>query len=277
MKKLNEEKKIKGYKSKRAGTSFEYRVRNYFNNLENWEAERNILSGGAGQIIRNIAKHDVRAYNSELNIFIQIECKKKTGIGKDGNKISIKKEWINGLNFKNDEILCFACDHSDIYVLTEFSIFKEYYNNKAIDIVKYNSNESFTIKIDEIKDTDKILECFDNIYIILRIDKYINLREDIERKKENTIEGMIKKIKTIEDFKNFENKYFDKLNLQQKKLLYIIGSQIEDNIINNLNNIKLNNKNKKLITCPHCKKIITTNDIKEQLDKELKGVKYDIF
>lgn len=94
------------------GKDYEYRLRNWFVD-KGWKAERNPLSGASDQIEEQLGKHDVRAWREDLNIFLQIECKKtmkkkKTKDGQDDDTLVIQKEWLDKINFDNDEFLVFS-------------------------------------------------------------------------------------------------------------------------------------------------------------------------
>ncbi len=92
------------------GKSYEYRLRNWFVE-KGWRSERNPLSGASQQISEQLGKHDVRAWKD--NIFLQIEAK-KTGIkkknkaGEDDDTMVIQKEWLDKIDFNNDEFLVFS-------------------------------------------------------------------------------------------------------------------------------------------------------------------------
>lgn len=94
------------------GKGYEYRVRNWFV-AKGWKSERNPLSGASDQIEEELGKHDVRAWKDDLNIFLQIECKKtmqkkKTKDGVEDDTIVIQKEWLDKIDFNNDEFLVFS-------------------------------------------------------------------------------------------------------------------------------------------------------------------------
>ena len=94
------------------GKDYEYRVKQWFID-KGWKAERNPLSGASDQIEEQLGKHDVRAWKEDLNIFLQIECKKtmqkkKTKDGQDDDTLVIEKEWLDKIDFTNDEFLVFS-------------------------------------------------------------------------------------------------------------------------------------------------------------------------
>jgi len=58
------------------GKNAEYRLRDWLRAREGWKAERNPLSGASEQIEEELGKHDIRAWNDDLRIFLQLENKK---------------------------------------------------------------------------------------------------------------------------------------------------------------------------------------------------------
>ena len=121
-----------GRAAKSRGTSFEYRVKQWLLS-KGWVAERNPLSGASQQIAATTGKHDVRA--SKDGIFLQIECK-KTGAQ---DKHVLQREWIEKVDFTNDEFIVFAFGRSDHYALVTSSVYQVLNSDYKIDIPRYEA------------------------------------------------------------------------------------------------------------------------------------------
>lgn len=113
--------KVMGKKSKVRGTGYEYRIRDWFRNAKEqadkptgWDAERNSLSREEKSFGEVTAKHDVKAWKDteDGRIFLQIEAKKT---GKDIH--TLQKEWIDKIDFTNDELLVIALNRTPHYAV----------------------------------------------------------------------------------------------------------------------------------------------------------------
>lgn len=265
---------MSGKKSKQQGSSFEYRIRDWFRNREGWFAERNPLSGASEQISESVGKHDVRAWNNK-SIFLQVEAKKRTRV-KDPKKrrqIEVMKEWIDKIDFNNDEILVIGFDRTEPYVLiTTDRFFKILGRSYSIEYNKDNSyggSTQFVLKQSNLEDEYYHLwwKAFDEHYTMLTLEKFITLRETIrlDEEKELSIEELIKRCTDIEKLKEIENERLEELSYTQKRLLYQKFEQLEsDSFINPLAHAQSQFwlDDAFICTCPHCSEKITTKDLR---------------
>ena len=78
-------------KNKNLGTSYEYRVVEWFKSREGWNSQRIPLSGASQAVTDSIGGHDVKAWKE--NILLTIECKKRSRVAdiKRRDSIEIKK------------------------------------------------------------------------------------------------------------------------------------------------------------------------------------------
>jgi predicted nucleic acid-binding protein len=109
--------------SKQRGYGLEYKIVNWFNNEEKrvdwplgWESERNTLSREEKKFGVTTAKHDVKALKclTDGAIFLQLEAKKT---GKELH--TIQKQWIDKINFHNDELLVIAFSRSENFAVID--------------------------------------------------------------------------------------------------------------------------------------------------------------
>jgi Holliday junction resolvase len=227
------------------GKNYEYRIRNWFRDL-GWESERNPLSGASEQIVRNMGKHDVRVRKND--IFLQLECKKTN---KKNGILNIEKEWIDKINFNNDEFLIFSYKNC----LQHFCLFPEKSVIEKIqkselkiveDTIKVSGKKQFGMKREIIeKNKGKVFRVLfdDIIYLILDLEEYIGLREKFGPTQNQTFCNKISLMNNIDQLKEIYNKEKDNLTTTEHKEYYI----------------KLEKLEKLHVTCLHIKKFKTTS------------------
>ena len=194
-----------GTQSHIIGRGFEYRVRDYFRKV-GWKAERNPLSGASDQIEEELGKHDVRAWKESPNIFLQIECKKTND--EDGI-LGIKKEWIDKINFNNDEILVFSylrCGQDFIFIPKEIaSDILAKMGMKPIQTLQARGDTIFGFKREWIEGKDKgycIVEFLEKEWVVFDLALYVEYREKFKiETKSTTFADKIKTITNIDDLK----------------------------------------------------------------------------
>lgn len=162
-----------GRAAKSRGTSFEYRVREYLRNL-GWTSERNPLSGASQQIVATTGKHDVRA--SKEGIFLQLECK-KTG---HQTKHVLRREWIEKIDFTNDEYLVFAFGRSDAYVLILSSVYQTLDPNYKLEVPRYEAigGTRFTFHRSWMEEEDPLTfmwKDYNEMFVVTPLARFIEL------------------------------------------------------------------------------------------------------
>jgi hypothetical protein len=260
-----------GARVKRAGTSAEYAVANWFCKRENWEAKRNILSGASQQFCETVSKHDCRAWHKTLPIFLQIEVKKKTGIGNKPNEIIVQNEWIEKIDFSKDELLVISTNRSPLWAFLPadryFQILGRKYN------VEYTSNQIFKGKSQFLFKREYIENCdnkfhllWDNKpYIVLLLEDFVMLRETANINDNLTMEEQIIRLNSLEKAIQFEQ-LNQSLTYHEKSLLYNKMDQLDQGIFTNPiakadQQWWLSDDQKYILTCPHCKQQVTKQDL----------------
>jgi hypothetical protein len=223
------------------GRSYEYRVRNWFKERENWEAERNPLSGASDQITEEMGKHDVRAWNDKLNIFLQIECKKTST---EQDNLKIQKEWLDKIDFSNDEFLVFSYQNCQQHFAlmpksaAQAILEKVEHKLKLKEKIYEASGEvQFGFKkewVDGKRDEIFLVKFNDVIYYILDLGEFIDLREKyIKPESEN--KSLIERIKTLNTKESLEKFFKDnesKMETRDKRAYYAKLERIESGNIN---------------------------------------------
>lgn len=260
--------------AKRIGNAFEYRVADWFDQQPNWFGLRNPLSGASEQIKTAVSKHDVRAWNEKLNIFLQIECKKRSKNSKDPKKsdsLEIKKEWIDKLDFENDELLVFATNRSPIYVFIPSSrFFRILGRSFEIEYSKENTfkgEKQFVLYrelVDRLEDKRFHLLWNQQPWTILLLDDFLVLRETAKIEQTLSVEEQIKRFTNLESALNFESENISTLNYKQKSLLYSKIHQLDsDGFINPVIHAESQFwlDDAFILVCPHCSKKVTKKDL----------------
>lgn len=212
------------------GRNYEYRLRDWFRD-RGWESERNPLSGASEQIVNNLGKHDVRVLKD--GIFLQLECKKTN---KKNGILNIKKEWIDKIDFNNDEFLIFSykncfqhfCLFPEKYIIdklnkSDFEIVKE--------IIKVSGKKQFGMNRGIIeKNKKKVFRIdFDNIfYCILDLEDYISLREKFGPSNVQNFYNKISFINDINELKIIYEKEKNNLTTTEHKEYYIKLEKLEN-------------------------------------------------
>jgi hypothetical protein len=228
----------------RIGKSYEYRIRNWFKeNRSGWKAERNPLSGASTQITEEMGKHDVRAWNDSLNIFIQIEAKKTS---KKDNILAIKKEWLDKIDFNNDEILVYSyqnCKQHFCFMTKEVSekILESTKENIKIskDIIEAKGEVQFNAKREWFEEKEEIIAIsfIGNIYHVYDLGKFIDIREKYVKPKDNK-QSFVEQIKTLntqEELEKFFKENESNLKTRDKRVFFSKLERVElgkDNLFN---------------------------------------------
>ena len=259
-------------KGSKSGKVFEYRVANWFNQREGWQGARNPLSGASQQIVESISKHDVRAWNEKLSIFLQIEAKKKTGINKaKRNEIIVQQKWLDKIDFTKDEILVFATDRSDLYAFIPttrfFQILGRQYRVEYSKENTYSGDSQFLMRREYVDDAAQKryhLKWSDKEYTVLMLDEFLTLRETVILDDDLSFEDRIKRLTSLEKALVFEVNYWDHLSTPQRKLLYTKLTELESGQIINplhLSEAQFWLEDSFVLVCPHCKEKITKKDL----------------
>lgn len=263
--------------AKRIGNAFEYRVADWFDGKPGWFGLRNPLSGASEQIKNAVSKHDVRAWNEQLNIFLQIECKKRSKNAKDAKKsdsIEIKKEWIDKLDFENDELLVFATNRSPIYVFIPtarfFLLLGRSYTIEYDKHHHFKGEKQFVLYrelVDTAKDQRFHLVWNQEPWTILLLEDFLMLRETAKIELSLSIEEQIKRLTTLENALTFEKNNLTTLNYKQKSLLYSKIHQLEsDGFVNPIVHAESQFwlDDAFILVCPHCSEKITKKDLESK-------------
>lgn len=183
--------------SKVRGRGFEYRLVSILKNEDNredypkgWDGERNSLSREQSAFGQKIASHDVKGWKCVENdkvIFIQIEAKKTAKA-----ILRVQKEWIDKINWMNDELLVIGFNRSDSYAVLDWPILNTLFKRetilvemkgKANKILSYKGNSSVGVHQNDLENCSLekpiILEwgTIDRIFLIIPFISYIALRE----------------------------------------------------------------------------------------------------
>ena len=217
------------------GKDYEYRVKQWFLD-KGWKAERNPLSGASDQIEEQLGKHDVRAWKEDLNIFLQIECKKtmqkkKTKDGQDDDTLVIEKEWLDKIDFTNDEFLVFSYNrckqHFAFMPKEESDKFLANANLKQTPLYEPRGDAGFGFKrawLEDKQDTIFTVKFLDRVWHAVDLEVFIDAREKSKvPTKANSFDEKIKTIHSIDTLKELftnESKVWDtrQLRLYYSKL-----------------------------------------------------------
>lgn len=258
-----------GKRSKQAGSSYEYRVRDWFNEREGWAAKRIALSGA----VEEIGRHDVHAWKGD--IYLTIEAKKRTKVKdeKRRDEIEIKSEWIDKIDFFKDEILVFATNRSPHYCMVPTKRFFQILN-RSFDII-YNKTNSFKgdkqFKFKRGSVDDSPNKRFhlkwgsnEDTYTVLLLDEFITLRETANLDDKLSPEDKIKRLTSLDLAIEFEKLYLDELNYKQKRLLYMKMEELESGtainpIFHAESQFYLDDAF--ILICPHCNEKVTKDHL----------------
>jgi hypothetical protein len=256
-----------GHAPKGRGTSYEYRVRNWFQE-RGWEAERNPLSGASDQISETTGKHDVRA--KKAGLFLQIECK-KTGAE---DKHKLQRIWFEKIDFKNDEFLVFAFSRSDHYAIITQGIYKALNPDFLEDTPRYTAEgaSQFTFHRAWLNAEDPV--CFlwkdyGEIYVATELSKFIALLE-----KRGPLETLnpIDVIKATDDIPKLLEWYKihkHRLTNKEKHFYYNKLCMLEEGCTGPSREFIASQQfwrdtsDDIVMKCPHCTNLITYKQLKE--------------
>jgi hypothetical protein len=170
-----------------------------------WKAERNPLSGASDQIEEELGKHDVRCWKEEMKIFLQLECKKTN----HESVLDIKKEWIDKIDFYNDEFLVF----SYMRCQQHFAFMPADVLDEIVEKMKLKKSETFEPRgevlfgckrewIEGKLDTVFVVSFLGKLWYIIDLDIYIDAREKLNiETKSTTVADKIKSINTVKELK----------------------------------------------------------------------------
>ena len=206
------------------GKGYEYRVRDWFRE-RGWGSERNPLSGASKQITEEMGKHDVRSWKG--NIFLQIECKKTN---KESDSLDIKQEWLDKINFDNDEILCFSfknCKQHFCLITKRMGdgVFKDAQLVKSDSVYKPIGNSSFGYKREWLENKPRFCSqvIFNNvIYYVVDLELFLEFREKYDGNNAES-KGFVENVKAIHDIDKLKKLYKDsesKLTTREKRIFY---------------------------------------------------------
>lgn len=206
------------------GKSYEYRVRSWFID-KGWKAERNPLSGANEQIEEELGKHDIRCWRDDVKVFLQLECKKTNN---EDNVLVIKKEWLDKIDFSNDEFLVFSYNRCKQH----FAFMPEDVAEKVIEklglkklqIYEASGESGFGFKREWLENKqDSIFICtfLEKTWYAFDLEAYVDAREKYKiETMANSISEMIKIINNIDDLKLLREKEEKNWGAKEYRLYY---------------------------------------------------------
>ena len=266
-----------GKTAKCRGTSYEYRVRNWFC-AHGWDAERNALSGASQQISDALGKHDVRAQKGR--IFLQIECK-KTGV-REIHKV--QREWFDKINFNNDEFLVLAFSKSPHYIMMPASIYKEVFPNFYLEQARYTikGGTVFGLHRSWLDAEDPMTlfwEQYDTFYVITNLETFIPALEKRGPLQRLSFIDVIKMSKSAEELAAWYQNTRHRLTNYEKSLYYAKLHRLENNIVEDpskdfVSSVQWWRDTSKdfVLQCPHCNATINREDVAEDKAEEQNNV-----
>lgn len=264
-----------GRKPKARGTAFEYKIRNWFNEREGWTAERVLLSGAVKQAADEIGKNDVKARH-ESGIFLQLECKKTA----QHDEHVILWEWIEKIDFDNDEFLVFAFGRSKSYVLVRQEDYAEVDENFIPDAPEFVASGATRFKckrqwLEEVIPLTVLWKPHKKMFVLTELEPYIEKLE---------VRGPLKTLKPLETIKAAddmvklrdwygENK--QRLTSYERSLYYAKLHRLENDIPDRPTNQYVasvqwwrDTSEDFIMKCPHCDQVITNKDLQDSADNE---------
>lgn len=206
------------------GKGYEYRLRDWFRE-RGWNSERNPLSGASKQITEEMGKHDVRSWKGE--IFLQIECKKTN---KESESLAIQQEWLDKINFDNDEFLCFSykgCKQHFCMFPKRIgdAIFKDVVLDKSSTVYKPSGSSGFGYKREWLEGKPKYCSqvMFNNVhYYVVDLELYVENREKFNGHNADS-KGFVEQVKATHDQSKLKKLFKDsesKLTTREKRIYY---------------------------------------------------------
>ena len=261
---------------KNRGTSYEYRVADWFQARKKWSGRRIPLSGASAQIEESVGRHDVRTWHDDLPIFLQIECKKRGTTKKkvNQNQMEIQSIWIDKLEWYKDELLVFATNRSPHYAFLPlkrfFQILGRKYDISYDKKNTYNGAKQFALKrelIDEAEDKRFHLKWREQEYVALYLEDFVELRETADLHDELSFEDIIKRLTSLERGVEFEKLNLDELDYKQKRLLYSKLEELKSGtLISPMKHAQEQfwmEEDAFILNCPFCKENVRTKDLKK--------------
>jgi len=264
-----------GRMPKGRGTSYEYRVRNWFRD-KGWQSERNNLSGASEQVAEHISKHDVRAY-SNGGIFLQLECKKTAS----PDKHTLQREWFGKLDFNNDELLVFAFGNSPHYIIVPEILYASLDPSFVTGTSRYTAEgyAQFAFQRSWLDDEDPVCflwQDYSTIYVATLLEKYIDLLE-----KRGPLEKIdpaeVIKAATVANLKGLVEWYKihkHRLTNREKFLYYEKLCRLEEGDSGQLSRQAVvesqwwrDTSSDVVMKCPHCTNLITHAQLQENKEK----------
>jgi len=229
------------------GKSYEYRVRDFLV-AKGWKAERNPLSGASEQIEQELGKHDVRAWRDDLDIFLQIECKKtmikkKNAAGQDDDSLGIEKKWIDKIDFTNDEFLVFSynrCQQHFCFMPKEIAekiLAKT--KLKCLPTHTPSGDKIFGFKREWIEGKQKeicVIEFLNRTWYALDLEEFLSARERYGGP--TSASNFADKIKAMSDIKKLKELYSKEestLTTKDKRIYYSKLERLESGNSNSYN------------------------------------------
>lgn len=257
-----------GRASKSRGTSYEYRVRDWFNARPNWTATRIILSGAVKSVVDELGKNDVTARH-QSGIFLQIECK-KTG---DHEEHIILWDWLEKLDFTNDEFLVFAFGRSDHYVLVKQEIYAEIDKGFIPGAPNFIAEGDTRFKVKrqwfDILPVTILWSTHNQMFVVTTLTQYTELLEKRGPLKTLQPIEVIKAATEIEPLKAWYKEFKHRFTSYERSLYYAKLHRIENGIDDKptaefiaANQWWRDTSQDFIMRCPHCDKIITNEQLK---------------
>ncbi len=262
-----------GRASKSRGTSYEYRVRDWFNARPNWSAERIILSGAVKSIADELGKNDVKAQHQN-GTFLQIECK-KTG---DHEEHVIQWAWLEKIDFTNDEFLVFAFGRSDHYVLVKQEIYAELDKKFIPSAPNFTAEGDTRFKVKREWFVELPVTVFwsthNQMFVVTTLDRYVELLEARGPLKTLQPIEVIKAATAIEPLIAWYKEFKHRLTSYERSLYYAKLHRLENDIDDKptaefiaTNQWWRDTSQDFVMQCPHCKETITHQQLQIQKEK----------
>lgn len=255
-----------GKKPKSRGNAYEYRVAKFFNDREGWDAKRVLLSGAVKHASDQLGKHDVTTRHI-TGIFLQIECKKTA----ESDSHQLKWEWIEKIDFSNDEFLVFAFGRSGHYVLTEKPIYDTLAPTIGVHLEAKGQRQYRLYKkeLTDRRETVLFWEPHNKYYVITDLDTLINHLE--KRGPLSTLDpvDVIKSSESIGELEDWFKDNHNRLTNYEKSLYYDKLYRLENGIdeISREYIVEAqwwrNTSDDFIMKCPHCESDITHQQLSE--------------
>ena len=226
------------------GKGYEYRLRDWFRE-RGWNSERNPLSGASKQITEEMGKHDVRSWKGD--IFLQIECKKTN---KESESLTIQQEWLNKINFDNDEFLCFSfkgCKQHFCLFPKRIgdAIFRDAVLDKSATVYKPVGSSGFGYKREWLENKPRFCSQvdFNNVhYYVVDLELYVEYREKFDGHNADS-KSFVEQVKALHDVSKLKKLYSEnesKLTTREKRIYYGKLERVENGKFNSVDATTMN-------------------------------------